>query len=332
MSDILQRTQRLAEEVLFPAARATDTAPRVPEAQLQLLARAGLFGVSGPPEFGGLGLAGLELAELVEVLASGCLSTAFVWIQHHGAVQALAATPDSPLARGWLADLCAGRRRTGLALGGLRPGPSQLRARPVNGGWLLDGVVPWVTGWGLVDALLTLVLSPDQERLSLLVDAAPADSIAVAPQRLVAANASCTVELLFRSHFVARERLVASEPYTPLPAHDGGGRSNGSLALGVARRCTALIGPSALDAELRARRAQLDSSDELSLALARAAAVELAGRASAALIAHTGSRAIRSGEHAERLAREALFLLVFGSRPAIRAALLEKLGAPARAP
>jgi alkylation response protein AidB-like acyl-CoA dehydrogenase len=240
-------------------------------------------------------------------------------------VQALAATPDSSLARAWLADLCAGRRRTGLALGGLRPGPAQLRARPVHGGWLLDGVVPWVTGWQLVHSLLTLALSPEQERLSLLIDAAPAATLGVVSQRLVAANASGTVELHFRSHFVPQERLVAGEPYTPPPAHDGGGRSNGSLALGVARRCLALLGPSPLAAELHARRAQLDRADELSLAPARAAAVELATRASTALIVHTGSRAIKSGEHAERLAREALFLLVFGSRPAIRTALLAAL-------
>ena len=326
MSELLERAQCLADEILFPAALATDTAARIPEHQLQQLAKAGLFAVFGPRELGGFAITPAVFAQLVEALASGCLATTFVWIQHHGAVQALAAAPDTPLARGWLAELCAGRRRTGLAIGGLRPGPAQLRARPVSGGWLLDGGVPWVTGWQLVDALLTHALSPEQERLSLLLDAAPADTLTATPQRLVATNASCTVELRFRSHFVARERLVASEPYTPLPAHDGGGRSNGSLALGIARRCAALIGPSPLDGELRARRAQLDAADELGLARARAAAVELAGRASAALIAHTGSRAIKSGEHAERLAREALFLLVFGSRPAIRTALLETLG------
>jgi alkylation response protein AidB-like acyl-CoA dehydrogenase len=327
MTDLLERAQRLADEVLFPASLATDTAARVPEAQLQLLAHAGLFGVFGPPELGGLASAPSAFAELVEVLASGCLTTTFVWIQHHGAVQALAAAPDSPLAHAWLAELCAGRRRTGLALGGLRPGPSQLHARPVRGGWHLDGTVPWVTGWQLVDALLTWALSPEQQRLSLLIDAAPADTLGVTPLRLISANASSTVELCFRSHFVAQERLVASAPYTPPPAHDGGGRSNGSLALGVARRCTTLLGPSPLDAELRARRAQLDAADDFNLAPARAAAVEIACRASAALIAHLGSRAIRSGEHAERLAREALFLLAFGSRPAIRTALLETLGA-----
>jgi hypothetical protein len=36
----------------------------------------------------------------------------------------------------------------------------------------------------------------------------------------------------------------------------------------------------------------------------------------------TGSRAVLAGEHAQRLVREATFLLVFGSRPAIRSALL----------
>ncbi|WP_158550779.1 hypothetical protein [Geodermatophilus sp. TF02-6] len=43
----------------------------------------------------------------------------------------------------------------------------------------------------------------------------------------------------------------------------------------------------------------------------------------------TGSRAVLTGSDAERTAREALFLLVFGSRPAIRQALLGRLvGAP----
>jgi hypothetical protein len=32
-------------------------------------------------------------------------------------------------------------------------------------------------------------------------------------------------------------------------------------------------------------------------------------------------------QHAQRLAREALFLLVFGSRPGIKSALLRRLGA-----
>ncbi|MCU1604019.1 MAG: uncharacterized protein JWP46_484, partial [Modestobacter sp.] len=59
---------------------------------------------------------------------------------------------------------------------------------------------------------------------------------------------------------------------------------------------------------------------------ARAAASALAHRATGLLVVVTGSRAVLAGAHAERLAREALFLLVFGSRPAIRQALVAELG------
>jgi hypothetical protein len=63
------------------------------------------------------------------------------------------------------------------------------------------------------------------------------------------------------------------------------------------------------------------------MADARAAASELALRAAAALAVRDGSRAVTVDQHAQRLAREAVFLLVFGSRPRIKSALLERLGA-----
>jgi hypothetical protein len=63
------------------------------------------------------------------------------------------------------------------------------------------------------------------------------------------------------------------------------------------------------------------------MAQARAAASELAVRAAAALAVQTGSTAVSVDAHAQRLAREAVFLLVFGLRPAIKTALLRQLGA-----
>jgi hypothetical protein len=47
--------------------------------------------------------------------------------------------------------------------------------------------------------------------------------------------------------------------------------------------------------------------------------------AAAALTVHHGSRAVLMDGHAQRLVREAAFLLVFGSRPGIRTALLDSL-------
>jgi hypothetical protein len=170
-----------------------------------------------------------------------------------------------------------------------------------------------------------LAVVDDERVLSTWLEPLPSATLEATPQRLLTANASCTVELGLRSHFVPDERVVALVPYVPPPPHEAGGRSNGSFALGVARRACQLLGPSPLDAELHAHRRQLDGADDEHLAAARAAAVELSFGASAALITSQGSRSIVQGAHAQRLAREALFLLVFGSRPAINQALLGSL-------
>lgn len=54
-------------------------------------------------------------------------------------------------------------------------------------------------------------------------------------------------------------------------------------------------------------------------------------RAATALLVHAGSQGILRDHHAQRRVREAMFLLVFGSRPPIKAELLARLTAPATA-
>jgi alkylation response protein AidB-like acyl-CoA dehydrogenase len=83
---------------------------------------------------------------VIEILAGACLSTTFVWMQHHGVVRAAADAPAA-LRQQMLGPLCRGERRAGVALAGLLPGPPRLRARAVEGGYVLDRTSPWVTGW-----------------------------------------------------------------------------------------------------------------------------------------------------------------------------------------
>ena len=143
---------------------------------------------------------------------------------------------------------------------------------------------------------------------------------------MVAVNASRTALIRFDGHFVPAGRVIATVPHRDWLARDAMHlRANGSLALGVAGRCCELIGASPLDGELARRRAALDAASPAQMPAARAAASELAMRAAAALVTVQGSRAILAGQHAQRLAREALFLLVFGSRPAIKERLAGRL-------
>ena len=310
-----------ADAVLFPSAMATDAADLVPSDHLDRLAEAGLYGLVGPAEYGGLGLEGAWARAVVEALAGGCLATTFVWVQHHRLVQALAAGDAPAILRDeWLGPLCRGEVRAGVALGGLLPQPATLRAEPAGDGWVLHGNSPWVTGWGLVDVLLVAARADDQ-LVWLALDATGVQGIEAERQRLMAVDASATVRLTFDGVEVPAERVVKVEPVEASPPALV--RTNGALALGVAGRCCRLLGPGPLDDQLIAARAALDGAAD-QLPEARAGASALALQAAAALVVHLGSRSVGRGEHSQRLAREAAFLLVFGSRPAIRAALLDR--------
>ena len=332
--DVLAVARGLADDVLFPEAMRVDHLAAVPAAHLDALAAAGLYGAPVPVWAGGLGLDLGATCTVTEELASGCLATTFVWLQHRGLAMTLAAdgTPAALRDR-WLGPACLGQVRGGIALGGLIPGPPLLRARPARGGWRLDGEAPWVTGWGLIDLLLVAARGPGDTVVSLILDAAARPGLTVTRERLAAVNASVTVRLGFDGVLVAEERRAGQAPFDPAESlRPDRMRVNGSLALGLVRRCVRLLGPGPLDDELAACRERLDdalTAGAAAMAQARAAASELAVRATAALAVRDGSRSITVDQHAQRLAREAVFLLVFGSRPGIKSALLQRLGASA---
>ena len=171
--DVLAAARGLADDVLFPDAMRVDHLDAVPAAHLDALAAAGLYGAPVPVQAGGLGLDLGATCTVTEELASGCLATTFVWLQHRGLAMTLAAdgTPAALRDR-WLGPACLGQVRGGIALGGLIPGPPLLRARPAGGGWRLDGEAPWVTGWGLIDLLLVVARGPGDTVVSLILDAA----------------------------------------------------------------------------------------------------------------------------------------------------------------
>lgn len=333
---VRERARALTEELLAPQAAAVEAAGAVPRSHLDALAAAGLRAAEGE-----------DALAVVEELAAGDLATAFVWIQQVGVARWLgAASAQDERWAAQLADLRAGRAHAGIALqAALRPGPAAVVARPVDDddergdGWVLDGAVPWVTGWGLLDAVL-LTARDGEEVLFLLLDLGEVRRGGQVPGLrgellpLAAVRASRTVELHLDGFRVGADRLVARGQHAALLAGDAAGlRPNGSLALGLVQRCVRAMAAddrhaergAALAEEVEAVRARLDAAGPEDLPTARAAAVDLAWRAAAALALVTGSSAVIAPSLAERTVREALFLLVFGSRPAIREALLDGL-------
>lgn len=325
---VLELARKIADEVLAPAAMEVESAGMIPASHLDLLAASGLYGLVGPRAAGGLGVEYGSACRVIELLAGGCLSTAFVWMQHLASVRAVAASTDNKLRDEWLAPLCHGQRKAGVALAGAMPGPPRLRALARPGGYIFDGISPWVTGWGHIDTLYAAARDESDHVVWGLLDLRPEGDAGVSaePLDMVAVRASQTVQTRFEQCFVPAERIVQTMRFADWTVADAAGlRTNGSLALGVAARCCQLLGPGPLDAQLAAARDQLDAGTPQTLPAARAAAAELAWRAAGALVVATGSAAILTSSQAQRLAREAAFLLVFASRPGIKTGLGELL-------
>ncbi len=333
--EVIALAGQIAEEVLFPASLATDAAPAVPRRLLDVLADAGLYGVYAARASGGLELEREAGEEVISLLASGCLTTTFVWLQHLSTA-AVVSRLEGTIREEWARDLATGTRRSGIAFSHLRhperPGPT---ARAVKGGYLIDGTAPLVSGWGLIDVLhVAAVMGGDIGWL--LVDASPGPSLVPTRLDLAAVNASATVSLHFSRHFVDRSRLTTIEPLSEWLARDAAGlRTNGFLALGVARRCLSLLREAGecsgaageVELALQSARAALVSSapDDLPETRARVSllALDLAG----ALVASGGGRSMVRTAQAQRLGREAMFLLVQGQTGKIRSAQLRLLRA-----
>ena len=168
-AELLRRARELADDELFPRAIDVDHSGEIPTAQLDLLAEAGMYGVS-------VRSAPATVTTLIETIASGCLTTAFVWQQHAGAAMAAART-DGPM-HAAAVPMTAGDLRGGVAFAHLlRPGTPVMQAVPDGDGWRFTGRAPWVTGWGHIDLVYAAARFEDQIVWCLL-DAHESDTLA----------------------------------------------------------------------------------------------------------------------------------------------------------
>lgn len=325
-SRVVTRAREIAEELLFPRATDTDAADLVPRENLDALSAAGLYGLTGPRDAGGLDADFETYLGVIDALASGCLATTFIWLQHPGVVRAIAGA-NAALRDRYLAPMCRGEIRAGIALGGLLAHAPGIRARRDRDDWVFDGDAPWVTGWGRIDVLQVAGVDGSANIVYALVDAKPTAAMDVgAPLELVALRSSATAAVRFRGLRVADTSVTHIQPLAERERQDHLTlRGHAALATGVASRCISLIGETPLAGHLEAVRRRLATAAPADMPAAKAAAAALAQRAAATLVVSSGSRSLLRTHHADRLAREALFLLVFGSRPSIRTALLAEL-------
>lgn len=378
-SEYVAAAYRIADDILFPAASEVDRTGIIPDSHWHALAEAGFFGIAAPadpgagsaatgPNMPGAGSAAsgpnmpggpdLNLAQIVEineVLASGCLATAFTWVQHHGVVIALATTSNTALREEFLAATISGRLRAGVALAGVVPTPPRMHATKTADGWRFDGHAPFVSGWtGDATGIELLQISArDVQTDDVIVALIPTNptpaAVTATPLQLAAADATNTVALTVTALDVSDSQIVSRIPFRDFVASQRTGiRLNGVFPFGLIRRCTALLDAADHPHAARVLRSRADDirtrmdaaletppadptsplTEDDPLIEARAEAAALAVSATATLVAAQGGPALLRGSDAERLGREAAFTLVAASRPAVKTVLVRQLSDP----
>jgi alkylation response protein AidB-like acyl-CoA dehydrogenase len=349
---LLARAEEVAETLLEPRAEAVDQSGRVPVENLEALAAAGLVAVTTPREWGGHGASGAFQREFTETLTAACGTTWFVLTQHLGACSQLAGSENPSLRERFLRDAAAGRHWIGVGFGHLRRPEPMLRARRVDGGYILDGVAPWVTGWPILAGVIYGAVLEDGERhVYLYAPAAENEHLRSSPPLpLCAMNASATTEVRLEGLFVpdddfvrfssrtemARgdERNIAGATPPPLGCTRGSVRHLRRIAEKRAGLPAIADAADRLAAELDALRAESrriadgpkDTRDYKPAALAaRTGAIELAVRAAHAAVAASGGAANALTHPAQRRYREAMFYTLAAQTGDILAATVSRL-------
>ncbi len=327
-----------------------------PQRQLQLCAEYGVYEWFLAPQWGGQAWDDEKVVRGYLALSSACLTTTFILTQRTGACRRIASSGNLAAQDFLLPDLVSGKLMATVGISHLTTSRRHLatpvlRAERADGGYLLNGFAPWVTGaaqsaYVIVGATMMEADDPTPEELLI---ALPSDLPGVSadePARLVGLGASHTGQLQLQDVFVEDRWVLAGPVENVMSVGSGagaGGYQTSTLALGLTRSALGFLGQQStqrteLGTPLDALQEDFDEVSELLFSVVRGQpdcsseqlrkrANSLALRAAQAALAAAKGTGYITGHPAGRWCREALFFLVWSCpQPVLAANLCELAG------
>jgi len=221
--------------------------------RMQLCRKHDVFKWFTSSEYGGFGWSTDEIMHGYLEISAACLSTAFILTQRHGAVGRITGSDNESIKRDLLPKLSNGQTFCSVGISHLTTshrhlGKPVLTAKKCDGGYILDGFSPWVTGISLADSVVVGATVVDESEKDRLEPSATDDEILILVEtnrtgvtrpetpELVALSDSCTGEVRFDNVFVGDESLLGGPiPRIMLQGKGGntGGLQTSTLALGL---------------------------------------------------------------------------------------------------
>jgi alkylation response protein AidB-like acyl-CoA dehydrogenase len=243
--EVIESVRRFVAKDVIPSATALEHADEFPADLVATMRELGLFGVTIPEEYGGLGLDLLTYVGIIEELAYGWMTLTGIINTHTMAATLVMKHGDDAQKKRILPAMASGERRGALSLSEPDAGSDtrNISCRAVLDGdsYVLNGTKAWVTN-GERAAVVALAAKTDEGISAFIVEKEPGASYeGISVSRHVGKlgyRGIETVEMSYSDHRVPATNLIG-EPGRGLPQILGVlelGRINiASRAVGVAR-------------------------------------------------------------------------------------------------
>ncbi|HWA64862.1 MAG TPA: acyl-CoA dehydrogenase family protein [Mycobacteriales bacterium] len=243
--EIVDNVRRFVAREVTPHASALEHADEYPAAIVDQMRELGLFGITIPEEYGGLGLDLLTYIGVIEELSYGWMSLSGVINTHTMLATMLVVHGNDEQRQKWLPALASGEKRGALSLSEPDAGTDTrsltCRAEPDGDDYVINGTKAWVTN-GERASLVILAARTPEGISSFIVEKEPGASyqgISVSKHvGKLGYKGIETVEMSYADHRIPAANLVGT-PGRGLPQMLGVlevGRINiAARAVGVAR-------------------------------------------------------------------------------------------------
>jgi alkylation response protein AidB-like acyl-CoA dehydrogenase len=252
--ELLEVVRRFRDNEIIPTAGHYDAEDEYPEPIVEKMKELGLFGITVPPEYGGLGLDILTYAMIVEELAYGWMSVSGFLNTHFMGCFLIKTFGTEEQKQKFLPKMATGEIRAAYSLSEPDAGSdvAAIRTKATRDGeeYVVNGTKMWLTNGREARLVVTLVRTdPNADSkhrgLSvLLVEKEPGpryEGITVGPNiHKLGYRGVETVELVFDNHRVPASNLLGGEEgqgfFQMMAAVELGRINIAARAVGVARR------------------------------------------------------------------------------------------------
>lgn len=243
---IVETARQITDERIVPNRAALDEKDEFPRAILNEMARADLFGIPIPEEYGGFGGGCLDIVLALEQLGRGCIGVGTAFAASSLGIYPILIAGSPEMREKYLPAVATGKRFAAFGLTEANAGSdaSGIQTTAVLDGdeWVLNGTKQWITNGGEAE-IYTVVAITDRSKgargASMLVVETGDPGFTCGPkEKKMGIRASSTTELIFKDCRIPKDRLIGRKGtgfITVMKTLDSSRPGIAALGLGLAQ-------------------------------------------------------------------------------------------------